>query len=1067
MGRTERLAEPKEFGKYQLIARLAHGRISDVYKAKSVGVEGFEKILVAKVISPAFVGIDGFIDTVIEEAKRTVSLAHANVAQVFDLGFQEESNQYYIATEYVPGFDLARARHIGRLANNGIPTELAVFIASEIAKGLDYAHRRKDFNFQNLNLVHRDLSPTNIMLSFDGEVKITDFGIARAIELAPIVDGEDLRRRHIYAAPEVARGSEYTQKSDIFSLGLILYELLTGRHPYDAGDAKEVVRRSKEAKILPLSEIGDFPRPLVKVTESMLVPDPAGRAANAGLIYEELVGYIFGNSLRADARSLATYMQEIKIEEQRVAPDQTTQEVGLEEISLSEMQIMDGLEDPSEVLVVNEITNAELPSYKVQNLVMEGEEQPVLPGALESYFNQVMSGRGKAILVSGDFGIGRAFLPDRLVDAIRVRASATGFGVVTGHDDRFTPFGALGDCLIEMLSCSTRSEALEKLAELDLSERDRSVLSELWNLSDPETDFGGNERQEALKNAFFAGLDYAAGSQTIGIVVDRMESLDDVSLDVLRNVVAEIGDRQLMLVLCTGNAELMRSSFDLGRPEDLEAVRVVSPEQSKPTMEGLSSRGLSSLLLVALAGRGLGHSELASLLAISGEEALDTIRELAETGLVRIPGPGFMTFGIADSTVWVERNFKRRDIERGANKLARYFSHRQQRIGDERLSPTLVRLHGLGGERLRMETVARSFAVTLERQGYFDSLLDFYDEVASLIATTRVGAPQARINFLLQRADLALELARIDVSRSTLQPLAALSEMLRNEKASLRVQFLQGQMALQQDDLEEARNFFERCARGASALGTPDLLLLSKLALARWHDRYGSARQGQDDLDSALNLFERHGSARLDDSTSALILNRAVRFMVSRGHMLRAKGLLDDLQRLALSSNLPTARCRSEWALAVYQRSSGKLAEARATLASARDRAVNHGLVALGIELVREEAVAALEADDFEAVLDISQTLIDVASQHQDAYSAQRGRDLQATANCVLDRNVSESMNHLMLSLSRATERQVPKDVYRCHILLSRALESLGRMEESTKHREMAQSIASRLRYAA
>ncbi len=1067
MGRTERLAQPQQFGKYQLIARLAHGRVADVYKAKSIGVEGFEKVLVAKLISPGFVGLDGFIDTFIDEAKRTVSLAHANVAQVYDLGFEDESGQYYIATEYVPGFDLARTRQIGRMANHDLPIELAVFVASEVAKGLDYAHRRKDYNFQSLNLVHRDLSPTNVMLSFDGEVKITDFGVSRAVELAPLVDGRDRRRRYLYLAPEVARGEEYSQKADIFALGLLMYEMLTGRHPYDSSDPEEVERRAKEGSIVPLSEIGEFPRPLVKVTESMLVPDPAGRAPNAGVVYEELVGYIFGNNLRADARALSSYMREIREEEQRVAPEQTTQEVGLEEISLSEMQIMDGLEDPSEVLVVNEATNAELPSYKLQDYVMEGEEKPTLPGALETFFNQVASGRGKAILVSGSFGVGRAFMPDRLVDALRQRDGATGYGVVTGHDDRFSPFGALGDCLIELLGCTSRAEAIDRLVELGLPDSNLVVLRELWKLEEPTSDAGGIERRRALKEAFFKGLDHASARQPVGIVVDRMESLDDVSLDVLRYVVAEIGSRRVMLVLCTGNSDLMRSSFDLGRPEDLEAVRVVSPDKTRPSAEGLSNRGSSALLLIALASRGFAHSELATLLGVSGEDAIESIRELADRGLVRVPGPGYVTSGLADSGVWVERNFDRRDIERAADKLARFFTHRLDRISVDRLAPTLVRLYALAAERQRLEQFARRLGTSLEKQGYFGTLLDFYDEVASLIATARVGAPEARIEFLLRRADLALELARIDVSRSTLQPLAALAEMTRDDIAAVRVQLLQGQLALQQDDLEEAREFFERTARGALACGDPVLLASSKLAMARWYDRFGSPREGQHLLDSALGLFRTHGVERMDAAKKSLVLNRAVRFMVGRGHLSRARQHLADLQHVAQVSRLPMARCRAEWALAVYQRANGDVASARATLANARHRAVQHDLVALSIELMREEAAAALEAGDHEAVIDTAQSLIDLAHQHQDAYSAQRGLDLQATSCCVVGRDVTEAMNHLMTSLARAQDRAVPKDAYRCHLLLSIALGALGRDADATQHEQLAYGIAERFRYAA
>ncbi|MEC9400157.1 MAG: protein kinase, partial [Myxococcota bacterium] len=191
MSRTERLAEPEQFGKYQLVARLAHGRMGDVYKAKVHGVEGFERILVVKTIHTGYAAVPGFLDIVVEEAQRAVLLSHANVAQVLNLGQEDEQQRAFLATEYVNGLDLERAMQIAREASTPWPMEISVFIAAEIANGLDYAHRRKDYNFNRLNIMHRDLSPTNVMLSNDGDVKVSDFGISRAMTLIPPNDDNE------------------------------------------------------------------------------------------------------------------------------------------------------------------------------------------------------------------------------------------------------------------------------------------------------------------------------------------------------------------------------------------------------------------------------------------------------------------------------------------------------------------------------------------------------------------------------------------------------------------------------------------------------------------------------------------------------------------------------------------------------------------------------------------------------------------------------------------------------------------------------------------------------------
>jgi len=152
--------------------------MAELFKAKAHGVEGFEKILVIKRILPELSENPRFVDMFINEAKIAVTLSHANIVQVFDLGKTEGS--YYIAMEYVAGMDLATLLSRARKAHRKTSPELAVFIISELAKGLDYAHRRRDAEMHALNIIHRDVSPQNVLLSWEGEIKLTDFGIAKA-----------------------------------------------------------------------------------------------------------------------------------------------------------------------------------------------------------------------------------------------------------------------------------------------------------------------------------------------------------------------------------------------------------------------------------------------------------------------------------------------------------------------------------------------------------------------------------------------------------------------------------------------------------------------------------------------------------------------------------------------------------------------------------------------------------------------------------------------------------------------------------------------------------------------
>ncbi|MBI4124969.1 MAG: serine/threonine protein kinase, partial [Deltaproteobacteria bacterium] len=170
--------EPKQFGKYFLLEKLAVGGMAEIYKAKTYGAEGFEKLLAIKRILPHAAEDKDFISMLIDEAKLSVVLSHANIVQVFDLGKAE--NDYFISMEFIHGVNLRDILYRLREKEKKLPMELAAYCASEICKGLDYAHRKTDSNNQPLGIVHRDISPQNILISYEGEVKIVDFGIAKA-----------------------------------------------------------------------------------------------------------------------------------------------------------------------------------------------------------------------------------------------------------------------------------------------------------------------------------------------------------------------------------------------------------------------------------------------------------------------------------------------------------------------------------------------------------------------------------------------------------------------------------------------------------------------------------------------------------------------------------------------------------------------------------------------------------------------------------------------------------------------------------------------------------------------
>lgn len=306
------------FGRYRLLERLGEGGMAEVFKAKSFGVEGFEKVLVIKRILPKLAEQGTFVDMFVHEAKLAVRLSHANIVQVFDLGRVDHPNgdptSYFIAMEYVPGLDLATLLSRCRRQKRQIPLGMAVFLAAEVAKALDHAHRRRDEQSRPLGIVHRDISPQNILLSWEGEVKVTDFGIAKATQ--SMTDEEDdaragkIRGKLAYMSPEQSRAEPIDGRSDLFSLGTVLYEMLAGSNPFSAPTSFEILRRLQASEYPPLTLVRpDAPRPLVDIVTKALARSADDRYADAGKLHEALLGYFYATGERFGPNDLAEFLE--------------------------------------------------------------------------------------------------------------------------------------------------------------------------------------------------------------------------------------------------------------------------------------------------------------------------------------------------------------------------------------------------------------------------------------------------------------------------------------------------------------------------------------------------------------------------------------------------------------------------------------------------------------------------------------------------------------------------------------------------------------------------------------
>jgi len=280
---------PTSFGKYFLTEKLATGGMAEIYLAKLVGPGGFEKQLVIKQILPRLSGQRQFVDLFVAEAKTLVSLAHGNIVPVYELGVLEDT--YFIAMEYIDGPTLHRLTETLVRQNAKMDPSVAVWITARILEGLDYAHRKGE------GVIHRDLSPRNVMLSRDGEVKLVDFGIAVTLGDADAASAAQSAPTGSfpYMSPEQVRREPLTAQTDVFSTGVLLWEMLVGERLFARADADATLAAVTSADIPPPS----FVRPAVEsklddVVMRSLARDRSERFATAADMLAPLQRYLYG-----------------------------------------------------------------------------------------------------------------------------------------------------------------------------------------------------------------------------------------------------------------------------------------------------------------------------------------------------------------------------------------------------------------------------------------------------------------------------------------------------------------------------------------------------------------------------------------------------------------------------------------------------------------------------------------------------------------------------------------------------------------------------------------------------
>ncbi|MEA2414284.1 MAG: eukaryotic-like serine/threonine-protein kinase [Thermoanaerobaculia bacterium] len=299
-----------KFGQYVLLEKIATGGMAEVWKARMRGVEGFQKIVAIKKILPHLSDNQDFIEMFVDEAKLAAQLNHNNIIHIYDLGKIQSS--YYIAMEYIDGYDLKNILKKAQERDQPLSVEIALFVASKIAAALDYAHRKRDFEDKEMGLVHRDVSPQNVLISEEGDIKLCDFGIAKAASKASHTQAGALKGKLQYMSPEQAWGRNIDRRSDIFALATVLFEMLTARKLFAGDNELSILEQVREARVTPPSTYNDEVTPQIDaIVLKALQKDPANRYQTAGEMQRDLDAVLYNFKPTPTSADLAIYMHRL------------------------------------------------------------------------------------------------------------------------------------------------------------------------------------------------------------------------------------------------------------------------------------------------------------------------------------------------------------------------------------------------------------------------------------------------------------------------------------------------------------------------------------------------------------------------------------------------------------------------------------------------------------------------------------------------------------------------------------------------------------------------------------
>jgi serine/threonine protein kinase len=348
-------ADVSRLGKYQLLRRLATGGMAEIYIARAEGMAGFEKLVVLKRILPQHAESEDFIRMFLTEARLAATLHHPNIVQVYDIG--EDAGTYFFTMEWVKGQDLRKLVRASRKAERALPLEHIMLVVTGVAAGLEHAHEQTDPEGRPLGIVHRDVSPSNVIVTYDGAVKLVDFGIAKAASAQSATVAGTLKGKIPYMSPEQCRGEQVDRRSDVFSIGTLLWELTTGMRLFSGDNEIAVLNRVARGDVPPPSTVRpDYPAGLEDIVMKALRSDPNQRYQTAMDLQIELEDFARETRLPVSSARLSKFMRELFSDElahlaawraaDRVDPSASLSHHST--ISGNERTVIDGNDPPSD-----------------------------------------------------------------------------------------------------------------------------------------------------------------------------------------------------------------------------------------------------------------------------------------------------------------------------------------------------------------------------------------------------------------------------------------------------------------------------------------------------------------------------------------------------------------------------------------------------------------------------------------------------------------------------------------------------------------------------------------------